>query len=67
MKKTLLFNPFVLFLIFSAIVAFLIAVPFAGIWSLNTLFEFSIAYSWKNWVAFFILSVILNSRLIVGK
>ena len=67
MKKTLWFNPFVLFLIFSAIVAFLIAIPFVGIWSLNTLFGFSIVYSWKNWVAFFVLSIILNSRLIVGK
>jgi hypothetical protein len=31
---------------------------FVGIWTINTLFDFNIAYNFKNWTALFLLLLI---------
>jgi hypothetical protein len=46
-------------LIILAVVA-MVFIPFLGIWCINTLFSVSILYTWKNWVAFFLLSFVIN-------
>jgi hypothetical protein len=46
-------------LIVLAVVA-MVFMPFLGIWCINTLFNVSILYTWKNWVAFFLLFFVIN-------
>ncbi len=41
--------------------------PLALIWSFNTLFSLSIAYSLKNWFAAFVMTVALTTRMNVKK
>jgi len=36
--------------------------PLAGLWALNTLFGLGIAYTWKTWLAAFVLIVLVKSR-----
>lgn len=45
------------------IVAIFIALPFAVIWSLNTLFNTGIAYGFYEWLAVIGLSAFLNTRV----
>lgn len=55
---------FVIFVLIFVFVAIFIT-PFAFIWSINNLFDFSIAYSLKNlfsaWVLFFVLKIVTTS------
>ena len=50
---------FYFFIIIIAVVA-MVFTPFLGIWCINTLFDAAILYTWKNWVAFFLLFVVFN-------
>jgi hypothetical protein len=49
----------VLFILGVGLVAMLVF-PFVGIWSLNTLFGLGIAYTWKTWLAWMALFLVLN-------
>lgn len=53
---------FYFFIIIIAVVA-MVFTPFLGIWCINTLFGAAIAYTWKNWVAFFLLFFVFNIML----
>ena len=59
-KSTPAFIALILFVICG-----MIAFPFIGIWCINTLFGVVIAYTWKNWVAFFLLVWVLNISLTI--
>ena len=45
-----------------AIIAAIVFLPFALIWSLNTLFNLSIAYGFKQWAAACFISFLIGSR-----
>ena len=55
-----------LLIIVVAVLAMLV-IPFLGIWCINTLFSVAIAYTWKNWVAFFLLLFVTKVGLSFGK
>lgn len=44
------------------IIAFVVFLPFAFIWSLNTLFNLSIAYGFKQWAASLFVTMLIGSR-----
>jgi hypothetical protein len=44
------------------IIAAIVFLPFALIWSLNTLFNLSIAYEFKQWAAACFISFLIGSR-----
>lgn len=39
----------------------IIFLPLMGIWSLNTLFALTIAYTWKTWLAALFLILLVSS------
>ena len=41
--------------------------PFLTIWSLNTLFGFTLAYSFKNWMAIVWLTIVLHGIQVTSK
>jgi putative Mn2+ efflux pump MntP len=47
-------------------ICLMVIAPFLGIWSINTLFSVSIAYTWKNWCAFMLLLFILKLGISYG-
>ncbi len=47
-------------LTFLFLIAYVIIGPFLGIWAINTLFTLSIAFTLKNWIAAFVLAVLLG-------
>lgn len=57
MGKLLLFGFFA-----TIIIATIIAVPFALIWSINTLFATSIAYNITTWLASFAILVLFGNK-----
>jgi hypothetical protein len=63
--KTKSASLFLLLLLLS--IVFIVITPFVGIWCLNTLFGFAIAYTWKNWVALFLLIAITKISISYGK
>ncbi len=56
---------FLLILVIAVIA--MLTLPFLGIWCINTLFSVTIAYTWKNWVAFFLLLFVTKASLTSGK
>ena len=55
------------FITIVAILLVVILVPFAGIWSLNTLFGLGIAYTAKTWLAAAVLGAIISPTVQVKK
>jgi hypothetical protein len=51
------------FFIMICMVLFVLVLPFAPIWALNTLFGLTIAYTFKTWMAMTILVSILNADI----
>ena len=49
------------------VVAFIIFVPLAAIWALNTLFALAIAYTFKTWFAALVLAGLVGSGSARGK
>jgi hypothetical protein len=49
------------------IIALIIVMPLAGIWSLNLLFKLTIPYSLNTWLASFVLIVIFRGNISVKK
>lgn len=49
-------------LLIIVIIAAIVFLPLAFIWSLNTLFNLSIAYGFKQWVAACFISFLIGSR-----
>jgi hypothetical protein len=48
-------------IIIGVVILTLIAtIPLALIWALNTLFSFTIAYTFKNWLAMLVLSSVIH-------
>lgn len=60
--KTTAFIVGIIFLIilFSVALSVILSIPFATIWALNTLFKFTIAYTFWNWLACWILILTLH-------
>jgi hypothetical protein len=58
MKVTLVIGIVMLILIFA---------PFALVWSLNTLFNLSIAYTFKTWLASFVLAATVGGTKVSKK
>jgi hypothetical protein len=44
------------------VLAILVLLPFGLIWSINTLFSLSIAYTIKNWLAAILLIIIMGGK-----
>lgn len=51
------------FLIVLLVIAILVGFPAAFIWSLNTLFELEIEYTWKTWLAAMFLGSLFAGRM----
>lgn len=51
----------VLIILLIALVMFVLA-PLAVLWALNTLFALGLAYTFTNWLAVFVLIVVLSAR-----
>lgn len=51
-----------IFVLLGMIILFVLFAPFAFIWALNTLFGFTIAYSFKTWLAALIIGIIVGSK-----
>lgn len=49
-------------LIVLLLIAVIVIIPLAGIWSVNTLFLTSIPYTLKTWVASFVLMAMFSSH-----
>lgn len=50
-------------IVFLIIAFFVLVGPIALIWSLNTLFNLSIAYTAETWLAAFIISSVVTARV----
>lgn len=42
------------------ILIWIVAMPFAAIWAINTLFDFEITYSFWNWLAAIVVCTIVH-------
>lgn len=63
-------NGSVFLIIVAAIIAVAVLIPLAFMWSINTLFDLGIAYTWKTWLAaliFIVFWVGSGSSTSVGK
>ena len=55
-------------LIYAAVlVLVIVTAPFVTIWTLNTLFSLTIAYTWKTWLAAFLITGLFAPRVNVNK
>lgn len=52
----------IIYMLFTALIS-----PFFTIWSLNTIFGFEIAYSFKNWIAIIWLTVLIHGIKFTSK
>jgi hypothetical protein len=59
-------TPAIIFLIVLAVLA-IIFWPFAIIWAVNTLFGFTIAYTFVNWLAVLVLSATFGKTTVNTK
>jgi hypothetical protein len=50
-----------------ALVALLVCGPLLLIWSVNTLFGLTIAYTFKTWLAMALLSSVFSARIVTSK
>ena len=56
MKTTVLaFGVIFVVVLISVAISVILSIPFATIWALNTLFNFTIAYTFWNWLACWVL------------
>jgi hypothetical protein len=66
MKTTMLiFGIIAITVLFTVAVCVILSIPFATIWALNTLFGFTIAYTFWNWVACWVLLLTLHGVPVV--
>lgn len=67
LKKQYKTSPWVMLVLIVLAVCFVALFPFIVIWSLNTLFNLGLLYTWQTWLASLILTSVVSGSIVRKK